>query len=124
MTRLLLLTVASLMFGACRQGLDSERAPMLRDLCETYCPDRIACVDDGFLEGDVDTCVERCAGEERFLEPNACGEASFAALECLAGLACSELPAAVRTVASNDESVGCHAELLAEQDRCDFTPRY
>jgi hypothetical protein len=84
-------------------GLDSGRAPMLRDLCAAYCPDRVACVDDGFLGGDVDACVERCAGEERYLEDNACGEAAFAALECLAGLACAELPVAVRAVASNTE---------------------
>ena len=126
MTRLSLstaLTVAMLL-GACRHGLDSGRAPMLRELCEAYCPDRIACVDDGFLGGDVDECVERCAGEERYLEDNACGEAAFAALECLAGLACVELPVAVRGVASNNEEIGCRAELLAAQDSCDFRPLY
>ena len=123
MTRLVLLT-AALLLSACRQDLDSERAPMLRELCASYCPDRIACVDDGFVGGDVDTCVERCADDERFLEANTCGEASFAALECLAGLDCAELPAAVQAAASNDESVGCRAELLEEQKLCDFTPRY
>lgn len=122
MHRLALL--ATLLLTACRHDLDGERAPMLRELCEAYCPDRIACVDDGFVGGDVDTCVERCSGEERFLEDNACGEASFAALECLAGLRCDELPTAVRAAASNTETIACRAELLAEQDACDFTPLY
>lgn len=125
MPRLLLLTATLLtVVLACRPGLDSDRAPMLRDLCAAYCPDRVACVDDGFLAGDVDSCVERCSGEERFLEDNACGEAAFAALECLAGLTCAELPVAVRAVTSNTESIGCRAELLAERDACDFTPLY
>lgn len=123
MTRLLLTTV-TLLLSACRHDLDSDRASNLRELCETYCPERVACVDDGFVGGDVDTCVERCADEERFLEANACGEASFAALDCLAALDCVELPAAVQAAASNDASVGCRAELLEEQKLCDFTPRY
>jgi len=114
--------ISTLLLAACRHDLDADRAPMLRELCAAYCPDRIACVDDGFLAGDVDTCVERCADEERFLEDNACGEASFAALECLAGLACAELPAAVHGAASRDESIGCRAELLEEQEICDFKP--
>lgn len=122
MHRLALFTL--LLLTACREGVDSERAPMLRELCESYCPDRVACVDDGFLGGDVDTCVERCTGEERFLEDNACGEAAFAALECLAGLRCDQLPTAVRAVASNTETLPCRAELVKEQDVCDFTPRY
>lgn len=116
--------ISTLLLAACRQDLDGERAPMLRDLCAAYCPDRIACVDDGLLLGDVDTCVERCAGEERYLEDNACGEAAFAALECLAGLACADLPAAVHSVASSDEGLACRAELLQEQEVCDFTPLY
>ncbi len=123
MTRLLLTTV-TLLLSACRHDLDSDRAANLRELCESYCPDRIACVDDGFVGGDVDTCVARCTDDERFLEANACGEASFAALDCLAALECAELPAAVQAAASNDESVGCRAELLEEQQLCDFTPRY
>ncbi|MBA3549401.1 MAG: hypothetical protein H0T76_23245 [Nannocystis sp.] len=122
MTRLLI--TVSLLLAACRHDLDAARAPLLRELCEGYCPDRVACVADGFFGGEVDTCVERCVGEERFLEDNACGEASFATLECLAALECAELPAAVQAAASSDESVGCRAELLEEQRVCDFRPRY
>lgn len=116
--------ITTLLLTACRYDLDGERALMLSELCESYCPDRIACVDDGLYKGDVDTCIERCAGEERMLEDNACGEASFAALECLAGLRCDQLPTAVRAVASNTETIACRAELLKQQDSCDFTPRY
>ena len=116
--------IATLLLTACRYDLDGERAPMLRELCESYCPDRIACVDDNFDDGDVDACIERCAGEERLLEDNPCGEASFAALECLAGLRCDQLPTAVRAAASNTETIACRAELLKQQDSCDFKPRY
>jgi len=126
MSRLLVFTVLTvpLLLGACREGLDTGRVAELRELCATYCPERVACVDDNFFAGDVDKCVERCEDEERFLEDNACGEASFAALACLAGLACAELPAAVDAVARADEGAGCRAELLAQQERCDFRPRY
>lgn len=116
--------IVSLLLAACRHELDAERARMLPELCADYCPRRIDCVDDGFLEGDVDVCVERCSDEERYLEDNACGEAAFAALECLAGISCAELPIAVRSVASNTESIACRAELLKEQEICDFKPRY
>lgn len=116
--------IVSLLLVACRHDLDEGRAPMLRELCAAYCPDRVACVDDGFDQGDVDTCIERCVGEERYLEDNACGEAAFATLECLAGLSCGELPTAVRAAASNTESIPCRAEQLKEHDICDFMPLY
>ncbi len=119
-----LVMIASLLLVACRYEPDADRAPMLRELCAAYCPDRIACVDDGFLAGDVDVCVERCANDKRYLEDSACGEASFASIECLAGLTCGELPAAVRAAASNTESIPCRAELLEEKDVCDFKPLY
>jgi hypothetical protein len=116
--------ISTLLLLACRHELAEDRAPMLHELCVAYCPDRIACVDDGFLAGDVDACVDRCSHEERFLEDDSCGEASFAALECLAGLGCGELPTAVRAAASNTETIPCRAELLKEQDLCDFKPLY
>lgn len=110
--------------AACRPGVAEERAPQLRELCEAYCPQRIACVEDGFRGGDVDECVQLCVDDERFLEDGECGEAAFALLECLAATACADLPAAVRGVVGAGDSAPCYAENREQQDVCDFEPRY
>lgn len=124
MKRLASLSLLTLSLAACRAGAAEERAPQLRDLCEAFCPQRVACVADGFRGGDVELCVDLCVHDERYLEDNACGEASFALLECLAATACAELPAAVRGVVSDGESAACYAENREEQDLCDFEPRF
>lgn len=113
-----------LILAACRPGVAEERAPRLRELCEAYCPQRIACVEDGFRGNDVDECVQLCVDDERLLEDGDCGEAAFALLECLAVTECADLPAAVHGVVSDGDGAPCYAENLEQQDVCDFKPYY
>lgn len=105
------------LFVACRPGLDEERREDLESLCASYCPDRIACVGDGWAKDDVDVCTQMCVREERYLIKNECGEASFAVLECMASLACEALPAAVVGLAG-DGSAACHDEQAAQREAC------
>ena len=74
--------------------------PDLRDhiagLCQEFCPLRIACVKDGWAGGDVKACVRECADLRLYERWGAPSAALIGQLECLAGLACEELPAAVQ----------------------------
>ncbi len=106
---------------ACRPRPVEERRAEVEDLCAEFCPQRVECVPDGYAQGDVEECERKCLGDERPLEDSACGEASLAALECLAATSCEALPAAIAGAAADAE---CHAELREQQDRCDFTPLY
>ena len=76
---------------------------------------------DGYAGDAVRECERKCVGDQRPLEDSACGESSFAALECLAAVACEDLAAAVSAV---DPDAACYAEVRAQQDACDFTPLY
>lgn len=108
-----------LALAACRDRPVESRRDEVEALCDEFCPQRVDCVRDGWADNDVDDCVALCAADERLLEDNACGEASLAALECLAATACADLPAAVRASAG-DGSAPCYAELRAQRDRCDL----
>jgi hypothetical protein len=105
---------------ACRPAPVEERREQLAQLCAEYCPLRVECVDDGWAKGEVSICTRMCVDEERYLFAGACGEASFALLECMATLTCAELPAAVAGLASSDEDSGCRAEQVAQRDECSF----
>jgi hypothetical protein len=71
---------------ACRPAPVEERREQLAQLCAEYCPLRVECVDDGWAKGEVSICTRMCVDEERYLFAGACGEASFALLECMATL--------------------------------------
>jgi hypothetical protein len=105
--------------AACRPGTDAERAAELRGLCEDYCPRRIECVADGWAKGDVEVCTRMCVNEERYALATACGEASFALLECMAAVACEDLPAAVAGLVS-DGTADCFEEQEAQREACSF----
>ncbi|HEY0138702.1 MAG TPA: hypothetical protein VGB85_31675 [Nannocystis sp.] len=112
--------VLVLLAGCRDQPVEARRAEV-ETMCAQFCEDRIACVADGYATGSVQECERKCLGDERPLEDNACGEASFAALECLTAVACEDLAMAVAAV---DPDAACFAELRAQQDECDFTPLY
>lgn len=109
-----------LVLAACRDQPLAERRAEVEELCATYCPLRIECVADGYAGGSVDECERKCVADDRPLEDSSCGEASLAALQCLAAVACDDLPAAV----AGAGSAACYAELREQQDRCDLTPIY
>lgn len=106
--------------AACRPGSVAERAAALPELCEDYCAQRVMCVADGWAKNDAQVCRQMCANEERYAMPGACGEASFALLECMAALTCEELPRAVEGLAQADASVGCYAEQVEQRELCSF----
>jgi hypothetical protein len=112
-----------LLLVACRDRPVEERRAEVEELCATYCPTRVECVADGFAGGSVRECERKCVADERPLEDSGCGEASLAALQCLAEVACEDLEAAVAGVAGAGETA-CYAELREQQDRCDSTPIY
>lgn len=109
-----------LLLGAgCRIGSDAERAAEVQGLCEDYCARRVECVADGWAKGDALLCTQMCASEERYALANECGEASYAALECMSALTCEELPAAVAGLAG-DGTAACHEEQAAQREACTF----
>jgi len=112
---------ALLLVTACRdQSVEARRADV-EALCAEFCDQRIMCVPDGYAGGAVRECERKCVGDERPLEDSSCGEASFAALECLAVVACEDLTSAVSVV---DPDAACYAEVREQQDACDLTPLY
>lgn len=112
-----------LLVSACRDKAVEERRADVEDLCAEFCDTRVACVPDGHAGGAVTECERKCVGDPRPLEDTACGEASFAALECLAAVACVDLPDAVTAVGGHPDAA-CYAELRAQQDACELTPLY
>ncbi len=112
-----------LLVSACRDKPVEERRAEVVDLCAEFCDTRVACVPDGHAGGDTVECERKCIGDQRPLEDTACGEASFAALECLAAVACVDLADAVAAVGGHPDAA-CYAELRAQQDACDLTPLY
>jgi hypothetical protein len=110
----------AMLAAACRPGAVAERSEMLPALCEDYCPRRVTCVGDGFAKNDALVCTQMCVREERYVSAGACGEASFALLECMAALTCEELPLAVDALAQGDESVSCYAEQVDQRELCTF----
>lgn len=108
------------LIGGCRTGAVAERSEMLPGLCEDYCSRRVTCVDDGFAKNDVEICDRMCASEERYVLANACGEASFALLECMTALTCEELPLAVDALVQGDETLPCYAEQVDQRELCTF----
>lgn len=117
------LLVALLALAGCRDGLVESRRADVEVLCAEFCPRRVACVPDGYAEGNPAECERKCREDERPLEDSACGEASYAALECLASVECENLAEAVHGVAGAGDSA-CFADLREQQDACDFTPLY
>ena len=113
--------VGLLLVAACRDQPVEARRAGVETMCAQFCETRIACVGDGYANGNVRECERKCIGDERPLEDNACGEASFAALECLTAVACEDLATAIAAV---DPDAACYAELRAQQDDCDLTPLY
>jgi hypothetical protein len=113
----LLLVVAA---GCRDQPVEARRAEVTT-MCAQFCENRVACVADGYAIGSAKECERKCLGDDRPLEDNACGEASFTALECLTAVACEDLAMAVAAV---DPDAACYAELREQQDVCDFTPLY
>lgn len=68
----------------------------IEGLCLEVCPLRIACVKDGWADGDVKACVRECADLRLYERGGEPSEALIEQLECLALLTCEELPAAVQ----------------------------
>lgn len=115
--------VLLLALAACRDKPLEDRRAEVEALCDDYCPRRVACVADNWADGDEDTCLRLCKGDDRLLEDNVCGEAAFASLECLAAATCEDLPAAVRA-AVGDGDAPCSDEQQALRDDCSFTFYY
>ena len=117
------LLISALVLAGCRDGLVDSRRADVELLCAEFCPRRVTCVPDGYAEGTPAECERKCREDERPLEDSACGEASYAALECLVKVDCAELAAAVSGVAGGGDAP-CFADLREQQDACDLTPLY
>lgn len=123
MRRLVGATALAVLIMGCRDALVESRRAEVEALCAEFCPRRVACVQDGYAEGDPAECERKCREDQRPLEDGECGEASLSALACLEGVACEDLPAAIAGVVGAGDAP-CYAELREQQDRCDFTPQY
>jgi hypothetical protein len=107
--------------AACRHRHGRGAQRDAAGLCEDYCPRRVTCVGDGFANERRRWCARAmCVRRGALRAGNACGEASFALLECMAALTCEELPLAVDALAQGDEAAGCYAEQVEQRELCTF----
>lgn len=78
--------------GCTERAVPEDVREHIKELCVDYCPRRIQCVDDNYLDGDVDACVRRCTEWKLYDQGGECLEYLVTGLECAAALSCEELP--------------------------------